>query len=138
VEANPGPPPPDWGDEDYAVLPDLLQGACPRLGIAPVRDGFATPTNRRFPALWADEVVTKAAREGCLMLVVATEWSGPGYLWWTALCGLCPTRCCFPGGRPVNLRGGTDLVPAPSWRTWAFLLIPRPPCCRARRRPRGP
>jgi len=87
---------------DYAVLPDLVQEACSRLGIAPVRDAFATPTNCRFPAfrskaedafaqachypsagaLWAnppfsrlDEVVTKAAREGCLMVVVAR--SGP-------------------------------------------------------------
>jgi len=108
VEANPGPPPPDWGEEDYAVLPDLVQEACSRLGIPPVRDAFATPINRRFPtfwtkaedafaqaweypnagALWAnpplsrlDEVVTKAAREGCLMLVVVPEWSGPGYPW---------------------------------------------------------
>jgi len=53
VEANPGPPPPDWGEEDYAVLPDLVQEACSRLGIAPVRDAFATPTNRRFPAFWS-------------------------------------------------------------------------------------
>jgi len=154
VEANPGPPTPDWGGEDYAVLPDLVQEACSRLGIAPVREAFTTPTNRRFPAfltkaddafaqawgypsagaLWAnhpfsrlDEVVTKASREGCLMLVVALEWSGPGYLWWMALCALCPRRWCFPGGRPVYLRGGTDLVPAPRWRTWAFLLDSRPP-----------
>jgi len=90
VEAHPGPPPPDWGEEDYAVLPDLVQEACSRLGIAPVREAFATPTNRRSPALWTkaedafsqawedpnagalwenppfsrlDEVVTKASRE---------------------------------------------------------------------------
>jgi len=24
VEANPGPPTPDWGEEDYSVLPDLV------------------------------------------------------------------------------------------------------------------
>jgi len=53
VEANPGPPPPDWGEEDYAVLPDLVQEACYRLGIAPVRDAFATPTNCRFAAFWS-------------------------------------------------------------------------------------
>jgi len=53
VEANPAPPTPDWGEEDYAVLPDLLQEACSRLGIAPVKDAFATPTNRRFTAFWS-------------------------------------------------------------------------------------
>jgi len=53
-----------------------------------------------------DEVVTKAAREGCLMLVGAPEWSAPGYPWRTALCALCHRRWCFPEGRPVNLRGG--------------------------------
>jgi len=84
-----------------------------------VRDAFATPTNRRFPAFWSkaedafaqvwdyphasalwanihfsrlEEVVTKASREGCLMLVVAPEWSGPVYPWWTALCALSPKR----------------------------------------------
>jgi len=91
----------DWGDEDYAVVPELVAEACDRLGIAPVRDAFATPTNRRFSAFWTkeedafaqawdyssagalwanppfsrlDEVVTKASREGCLMLVLAPEW----------------------------------------------------------------
>jgi len=48
---NPGPPPPDWGEEDYAVLPDLVQEACSGLGFASVRDAFATPNNRRFPGL---------------------------------------------------------------------------------------
>jgi len=50
VEANPGPPPPDWGVEDYAVVPDLVAEACGRLGISPVRDAFDTPANHRFPA----------------------------------------------------------------------------------------
>jgi len=27
VEANPGPPPTDWGEEDYAVVPDLVAEA---------------------------------------------------------------------------------------------------------------
>jgi len=49
---QPGPATPGLGEEDYAVLPDLVQEACARLGIAPVRDAFATPTNRCFPALW--------------------------------------------------------------------------------------
>jgi len=61
------------------------------------------------------------------MLVVVPECSGPGYLWWTALCALCPKRWCFPEGRPLYLRGVTDLVPATRWRTWAFLLYSRPP-----------
>jgi len=135
VDFNSGPPPPDWGEEDYAVLPNLVQEACSRLGIDPVRDAFATPTNRRFPAFWSkaedafahawdyahagalggdppfsrlNEVATKASREGCLMLIVAPEWSGPGYLWWTALCALCPgdgvspkaDRCTCAGARP--------------------------------------
>jgi len=72
-----------------------------------------------------DEMVTKAARVGCLMLVVAQEWSG--YPRCTAMCVLCPRRWCFPEGRPVYLRGGTDMVPAPRWRTWAFLLDSRQP-----------
>jgi len=148
-EANPGPPAPEWGEEDYAVLPDLVLEACARLRVVPVRDAFATPTNRSFPAFWTkaedafaqawdypragalfsrlDEVVTKASREGCLMLVVAPEWSGPGYQWWTGLCAPCPKRWCFPDGRPVYLRGCTDLVPASRWETWAFLLDSRPP-----------
>jgi len=153
VEADPGPPTPDWGEEDYAVQPDLVQEACSCLGIAPVKDAFATPTNSRFPAFWSkaedafaqalayphagamwanpaftrvNDVVTKASREGCLMLVVTPKWSGPGYPWWTALCALCPRRWCFPEGRPVYLRGGTDLMPAPRRRTWAFLLDSRP------------
>jgi len=114
MEASPGPPPTDWGEEDCAVLPDLVLEACGRLGIGPVRDAFATPTNRRFSAFWTkeedafaqawdypsvgamwatpfsrlDEVVTKASREGCLMLVIAPEWSQPGYPWWAALCAL--------------------------------------------------
>jgi len=97
----------------------MVQEACSRLGIAPVRDAFATPTTRRFPAFWTeaedafaqawdypsagalwanppfsrlDEVVTKASREGCRMLIVAPEWYGPGCPWWTALCALFPER----------------------------------------------
>jgi len=85
------------------------------------QDAFAQPWD--YPcagALWAnppfsrlDEVVPKASREGCLMLIVDPEWSGPGCPWWAPLCALCPRRWCFPEGRPVYLRGGTDLVPDP-------------------------
>jgi len=57
------------------------------------------PCGRTPPFSRLNEVVTKASREGCLMLVVAPEWSGPGYPWWTALCALCPKRWCFPEGR---------------------------------------
>jgi len=53
VESNPSPPPPDCGEKDYAVLPDLVLEACSRLGIASTRDDFTTPTNRRFPAVWS-------------------------------------------------------------------------------------
>jgi len=52
VKENPGPPPPGWGEEDYAVLSDLLLEACARLGIVPLSNDFATPTNRCFPAFW--------------------------------------------------------------------------------------
>jgi len=106
VEPSPGPPPTDWGEENYAVAPDLVAEARGRLVIAPVRNAFAAPINRRFSAFWTkeedafaqawdypsagalwanppfsrlEEVVTKASREGCLMLVVAPECSGPGY-----------------------------------------------------------
>jgi len=116
------------------------------------RDAFATPANHRFPAywtreddafaqlwdyatagpLWANapfsrmgEVVAKAAREGCLMLIIAPEWPGPQYPWWTLLCALCRRRWQLPQDRPLYLRGGTDLMPAPRWRTWAFLVDSR-------------
>jgi len=32
-----------------------------------------------------EEVLAKASREGCLMLVVAPEWTNPEYLWWSTL-----------------------------------------------------
>jgi len=54
VEANPGPPLPDWGVEDYAVLPDLVQEACSRLCVFPVRDAFVTHTNFRFLSFWTN------------------------------------------------------------------------------------
>jgi len=44
------------------------------------------------------------------------------------LAGVMPVRRVCPCG-------GTDLVPAPRWRRWAFLLGSRPPNCRAPRRP---
>jgi len=152
VEANPGPPPTDWGGEDYAVVPDLVAEACGRLGISPVRNAFATPANHRFPAYWKreddvfaqpwdyatagpmwahppfsrlEEVVAKAAREGSLMLIVAPEWPGPHYPWWTMVCALCPRRLQLPQDRPIYLRGGTDVMPAPKWRMWAFLTDSR-------------
>jgi len=144
LETNQGPATPDCGEEDYAVLPDLVLEACVKLGIAPVCDAFATPTNRRFPAFWTkaddafaqawdyphagalwanrafsrlEEMAVKSSREGCLMLVVAPEWTGPGYPWWSALCALCPKKWCFPDGRAVYLRECTVLMPAPRWRT---------------------
>jgi len=70
--------------------------------------------------------VAKASRESILMLVVAPEWTGHGYQWWSDLCALCPKKWCLPEGRPVYLRGGTVLMPAPRWKTWAFLLDSRP------------
>jgi len=152
VEADPGPPPADWGEEDYAVVPDLVTEACGRLGISPVRDAFATPANHRFPAYWTrevyafaqpwdyatagplwvnppfsrlEEVVTKAAREGCFMLVIARSGPAPN-----TRGGLRCVPCVPDGGSsrrtgPCTSGGGTDLMPAPRWRTWAFLLDSR-------------
>jgi len=132
VEANPGPPPTDWGEEDYAVVPELVAEACGRLGISPVRDAFATPASHRFPAYWTreddvfaqpwdyatagplwanppfsrlEEVVAKAAPEGSLMLIVAPEWPGPQYLGWTTLCALCPRRWQLPQDPPLYVWG---------------------------------
>jgi len=155
------------------VVPDLVVEACGRLGISAVRDAFASPANHRFPAywtreddafaqlwdyatagpLWADppfsrleEVVTKAARECCLMLVIAPDWPGPQYPWWAALCALCPRRWQLPQYRSVYLQGGTDLMPAPRWQTWALLesregaqanMPPPPPPILPKRRPPG-
>jgi len=100
VEANPGTPPTDWGEEDYAFVQELLAEACGRLGISPVRDAFGTPANHRFSAYWTredgtfaqswdyatagplwanppfsrlEELVAKDAREGCLMLNIAPD-----------------------------------------------------------------
>jgi len=115
------------------VVPNLVAEACGRLCISPVRDAFAKPANHRFAAYWTkeddafaqpwdyalagslwgnppfsrmEEVVAKAALEGCHMLVIAPGWTGPKYPWWASL----------------YLREGSDLMPAPKWRTWAFLL----------------
>jgi len=64
VEANPGQPPPDWGEKDYALLSELVLEAFSRLDIAPTQDAFATPNNRRFPAFWskADDAFAPADR----------------------------------------------------------------------------
>jgi len=59
------------------------------------------------------------------LLVIAPEWPGPQYPWLAALCALCPNRWQLPHDRPVYIRGGTDLMPAPRWRTWAFVLDSR-------------
>jgi len=53
-----------------------------------------------------EDVVAKAEREGCLMLIIAPEWPGPQYPWWAALCALCPKRWQLPHDRPLYLRGG--------------------------------
>jgi len=82
------------------VVPELAVEACGHLGISPVRDAFATPTNHRFRAFWTreddafsqlwdyatagpllanppvsrmEEVVVKAAQEGCLKLIIAAD-----------------------------------------------------------------
>jgi len=69
--------------------------------------------------------VAKAAWEGCHMLVIAPRWPGPVYPEWASLCALCPNRWCLPQDRPIYIRWGSDLMPAPKWRTWSFLLDSR-------------
>jgi len=59
------------------------------------------------------------------MLTIVQKWPDPQYPWWAALCALCPKRWHLPQDRPLYLRGGTDLMPAPRLRTWAFLLDSR-------------
>jgi len=122
------------------VVPEVVAEACGRLGIFPVRHAFATPANHRFPAYWTreddalalswdyamacplwanppfsrlEEVVGKAAREGSLMLIIDPEWPGPQYPWWTTQCAHCSRRWQFPHDRPLYLRAGMDLMPAP-------------------------
>jgi len=78
-------------------------------------DAFAQPWDYATAGpLWGnppfsrpEEVVAKAAREGSLMLIVAPEWLGPKYPWWTTLCALCPRRWQLPHDWPIHLRGGT-------------------------------
>jgi len=80
----------------------------------PGTGGVCPPGHRPRPCrLWAnppfgrlEEVVAKASRESCLMLVVVFEWSGSGDPWWSAVCAICPKKWCFPDGRAVYLRGG--------------------------------
>jgi len=79
-----------------------------------LRHGWSLVGEPPFSRL--EEVVAKAAREGCLMLIIAPEWPGLKYPWWAALCALCPKRWQFPQDRPLYLRGGTDLMLAPKWR----------------------
>jgi len=55
VEANPRRPPTDRREEDYVVVPDLVEVACGRLSLFPVRDAFATPENHRFSSYWTEE-----------------------------------------------------------------------------------
>jgi len=69
--------------------------------------------------------VAKAARKGSLMLIITPEWPGPLYPWWTTLCARCHSRWQLPQDRLLYLRGGTDLMPAPRWRTWALLMDSR-------------
>jgi len=62
---------PGLGEEDNAVLPDLVREACGSLVVALVRGAFATPTNHRFPAFWtkADDAFARAwthSRSGAL------------------------------------------------------------------------
>jgi len=102
---------------------------------------WTSPTNRRFPTFWTkaedafaqawdypsavalranppfshlDEVVTKASREGCLMLVVAGPGSTPA----------CRSVCRGPDAPPLRRRG--RLRP----KTWARTSWPhtRTPC----------
>jgi len=88
-----------WNRQYYTWRRILHRLAVVR-GLDPVRDAFPTPTNRRFPAFWPkaedafgqawdypsedalwvnplfsrlNEVVTKASRDGCLILVIAPE-----------------------------------------------------------------
>jgi len=75
VEANPGPQFPDWGRQDYAFLPDLVQEACSRLGVVPVRDAFATPTNRRFPAF--STKAEDAFAQACDYQSAGALWANP-------------------------------------------------------------
>jgi len=52
------------------------------------------------------------------MLVISPECPGPQYPWWASLCARCPNRWFLPQDRPIYLRVGSDLMPAPKWRTW--------------------
>jgi len=79
----------------------------------------------RNPPSGMEEVVAKAARVGCHMLIIDREWPGPHYSWWISLCVLCPNRCCLPQYRSIYIRWVSDLMPAPKCRTWAFLLESR-------------
>jgi len=92
-----------------------------------------TPTNHRFLAYWTreddafaqswdyetagplwanplfsllEDLVAKAARDGCLMLIIAPEWPGPQYPCWAALSALCPKPWQLPQDPPLYLRGG--------------------------------
>jgi len=90
------------------------------------------------PFIRLEEVVTKTARKGCLMLIIAPEGPGPQYPWLATLCALCPKRWQLPQDRPVYLRGArTSCQPpggGPGLSCWTPAKGHRQACSRHPRR----
>jgi len=132
------------------VVPDLVAEACGRLGISPVRDAFATSANHRFPAYWTREDDAFAqpwdyATAGHLWANPPVQSPGgggdeggpeglphaghrPGFVrppipvFGRVVCPVPQTVAAPAGPARAPAAAGTDLMPAPRWRTWVFLL----------------
>jgi len=133
------------------LRPDALQALFLSLGMPddqwPARDAFAQPHNALFRDFWSPEddglaqdwlglrpvwanppfsllprVVAKLRQEGGKAIVLSPEWS-PAML---DLHNLARKSVRLPD-QPLYLLRGAKLLPAPTWRTWAFWCdIPRP------------
>jgi len=135
------------------VVPELVAEACGRLGISPARDAFASPANHLFPAYWTRE--DDAFAQPWDYATASPLWANPPFIRLEEVVAKArgtrgishadrcpgmarppipmvdhavrhvPQAVAAPPG-PANLpTGGTDLMPAPRWRTWAFLMDSR-------------
>ena len=128
-------------------LPTLLQALGVPEGQGPARDAFAQAHNALFPDFWSPDddglaqgwlearpiwanppfsllpaLVSKLQAEGGHAIVLAPGWSPV----LGSLQALAKRVVVLPD-EPLYLLRGAKLLPAPSWRTWAFWCDFHPP-----------
>ena len=148
------PKPRTWVSHDYAVKKDLVKTIVEHFGgEEPSLDAFASKENRRFPRYWdvdtnafskdwsqegllwmnppfetLEEVVDKIVGDQARAIVVVPEW--PHRRWWKRLQDIKVAEFKFDPKMKIFLRGGTELLKPPRFKTWAFLvhgaLAPQP------------